>query len=169
MTISRILRHLLVPAWRTRQAFPSRTLDAIEVAVKEAEQHHRGEIRFAVEGALHGHALWRGQSPRDRALDVFSLLRVWDTAENTGVLVYVLLADRAVEIVADRGIAGQVQPDEWSAICRDMQTAFGQRQFESGAVQGLKAIAALLTRHFAADAASASKKTNELPDRPVVL
>ena len=165
MDLSRIIRHLLLPPWRVRQAFPVRTLDAIEAAVGEAEREHRGEIRFAVEAALHGPALWRGQSSRDRAVDVFSLLRVWDTELNTGVLVYVLLADRAVEIVADRGINAKVEPAQWDAICRTMQAAFAESRFEAGALQGLRAIADQLRRHFAAGGVN----PNELPNRPVVL
>jgi uncharacterized membrane protein len=165
MDFQRWFRHLLLPPWRVRTAFPSRTLDAIEAAVGEAEREHRGEIRFAVEAALHGSALWRGQSPRDRAVDVFSLLRVWDTELNSGVLVYVLLADRAVEIVADRGINAKVDPAQWQSICASMQTAFAEGRFEAGAVQGLRAIADLLRRHFATDAVN----PNELPNRPVVL
>lgn len=165
MNLARILRHLLMPAWRVRRAFPRKTLDAIEHAVAEAEREHRGEIRFAVEGALSGPALWRGQPSRERAVDVFSLLRVWDTELNTGVLVYVLLADRAVEIVADRGIAAKVPQERWEAICREMEAAFAQGRFEQGAIQGLRAIAALLKQHFAAGGAN----PNELPNRPVVL
>jgi uncharacterized membrane protein len=165
MNLKRILRHWLMPAWRVRQAFPPKVLDAIEAAVSQAEKEHRGEIRFAVEGALHGAALWHGQSPRSRALDVFSLLRVWDTELNSGVLVYVQVADRAVEIVADRGINARVNPDQWVAICTAMQTAFGQGRFEEGALQGLRAIAALLKQHFAAPAVN----PDELPNRPVML
>jgi uncharacterized membrane protein len=165
MDFPRWFRHLLLPPWRAAQAFPPRTLDAIEAAVGEAEREHRGEIRFAVETALHWPALWQGQSPRDRALDLFSLLRVWDTELNTGVLVYVLLADRAVEIVADRGINAKVDPVQWESICHGMQAAFAAGRFEEGAVQGLRAIAGLLRRHFAAGAVN----PNELPNRPVIL
>jgi uncharacterized membrane protein len=165
MDFSRIIRHLLLPPWRVAQVFPSRTLDAIEAAVGEAERQHRGEIRFAVEGALHWPALWHAQSARDRAIEVFSRLRVWDTELNTGVLVYLLLADHAVEIVADRGINAKVDPVQWQSICASMQTAFAEGRFEAGAVQGLRAIADLLRRHFATDAVN----PNELPNRPVVL
>jgi uncharacterized membrane protein len=163
--LARVIRHLLTPAWRVRQAFPRKTLDAIEKTVAEAEREHRGEIRFAVEGALSGAALWGGQPPRERAVDVFSLLRVWDTELNTGVLVYVLLADHAVEIVADRGISAKVPQEQWETICRDMEADFAKGRFEQGAVRGLRAIAALLKQHFTAGAAN----PNELPNRPVVL
>jgi uncharacterized membrane protein len=165
MNLTRLLKHWMMPAWRVRLAFPPKVLDAIEAAVAQAEAAHRGEIRFAVEGALPPAALWQGQSPRDRAIDVFSALRVWDTELNTGVLVYVQVADRAVEIVADRGINAKVKPEEWNAICADMQRAFGAGRFEEGAVAGLKAIAVLLRSHFAAPAAN----PNELPNRPVML
>ncbi|HEX7928811.1 MAG TPA: TPM domain-containing protein, partial [bacterium] len=133
--------------------------------VKAAEASHRGELRMAVEGHLPAAALWHGQTPRERAIDVFSALRVWDTELNTGVLIYVQIADRAVEIVADRGINAKVRPEEWSAICAEMERAFGAGRFEEGAVQGLKAIAALLRSHFEAP----STNPDELPNRPVLL
>jgi uncharacterized membrane protein len=165
MDVKRMLRHLFFLPHRVRRAFPPKVLDAVEAVVAEAERLHRGEIRMAVEGALDGTALWRGQSARERAIDVFSLLRVWDTELNTGVLVYVLLADRAVEIVADRGIAAKVAQAQWDAICHGMETAFAQGRFQDGAVEGMRAIAALLGRHF--DRPDANP--NELPNRPVVL
>jgi uncharacterized membrane protein len=165
MNVARLLRHLVFPPWLVRRAFSRTVLDRIEAAVGEAERSHSGEIRFAIEAALDWPALWRGQTSRDRAVDIFSRLRVWDTADNTGVLVYVLMADRAVEIVADRGIHAKVGQAAWEAVCGEMEKAFQQGSFESGALQGIRAIAVLLTRNFPATAAN----PNELPNRPVVL
>ena len=165
MDLARIFRHLLFPPWLVRRGFSRAVLDRIEAAVGNAERTHSGEIRFAIEASLHWPALVRGQSARERALELFSLLRVWDTAENTGVLVYILMADHSVEIVADRGIHAKVGQAAWEAICGEMQQAFRQRSFESGALQGLGAIAALLTRYFPATSAN----PNELPNRPVML
>ena len=165
MNIKRILRHLLVAAWRVNHAFPSSTLLAIDRAIKTSEMEHLGEIRFAVEGALDGKPLFKGQSARERAIDVFSQLRMWDTEYNNGVLIYLLLADRAVEIVADRGIHVRVDSQEWQKICREMEMAFKQANYEAGVVNGIKAVTQHLEIHFPA----VSGGQSELPDNPAVL
>src|ERR1700682_4102558 len=116
MGIGRIGRHLLEHRWRVRRIFPPRVLAAIEQAIKAGEATHSGQGRFVVEGALGGKALFRDQSARERALDIFSQLRIWDTANNNGVLIYLLLADRKVEIVADRGIDARVGAAGWGEI-----------------------------------------------------
>lgn len=164
--LARLLKHLLPPTWwLLRRAFPASTLAAIEAAVTAAERGHRGEIRFAVEASLGLPALLRGQSARERAVEVFAQLRVWDTAENNGVLIYVLLADHDVEIVADRGITARVSADEWTAICQEMEIRFHAGQYEAGAVAAIARVGALLKRHYpGADAAG-----DELPDRPGVV
>ena len=128
MGIGRIGKHLIEHHWRVRRLFPQRVLDAIEQAIKAGETTHAGQVRFVVEGALDGRPLLRGQSARERALDVFSQLRIWDTAHNNGVLIYLLLADRQVEIVADRGIDAKVGAAGWQKICAGMEADFG-RQF----------------------------------------
>jgi len=151
--------------WQVRQAFPRQSLIAIEKTIKASETAHLGEIRFALEGALDGTALFRGQSARERAIEVFSLLRVWDTERNNGVLIYLLLADRDVEIVADRGIHSKVGSLEWENICRKMETAFKQANYEGGVVSGLQAVTQHLRKHFPASGAG----QDELPDKPVVL
>jgi uncharacterized membrane protein len=165
MSFSRAMRHLFAPPWVLRHAFPASALDTIESAVKASEGLHRGEIRFAVECALDFVPVLRGLTARERALEVFSLSRVWDTEENTGVLLYLQLVDRDVEIVADRGIARLIAQAEWDAICRRMEASFGAGRYEAGVLAGIGEITALLTRHFPADAANA----DELPDRPIVL
>lgn len=161
----RIFRHLFFPPWVARLRFSRRTLDAIERAVHEVEALHRGEIRFAVEASLTLPALLGGTSARHRAAQVFSLLRVWDTEENCGVLVYVLLADHDVEILADRGIRARVSQDEWQRICHLMETAFRGGDFEEGAVAGIRALGEVLARHFPAGL----EHKNELPNRPTIL
>ena len=165
MKIKRIVRHLLVTDGQVRRAFPRSTLNKIEEAIKAGETAHVGEIRFAVEGAVDGAPLLRGQSARERAIDLFSQLRVWDTQHNTGVLIYLLLADRAVEIVADRGIHAKVDSQEWSKVCRQMEAAFRQSNFEGGVVSGVQAVTRHLVTHFPAD----DHNANELPDKPMVL
>lgn len=165
MNINRITRHLLVTDWQLRRAIPPDALAGIEAAIKASEASHAGEIRFVVEGALDGAPLFKGQSARERAIDLFSQLRVWDTRHNTGVLIYLLLADRAVEIVADRGINEKVDAQEWSKVCRQMEAAFKQSNYESGVVSGVRAVTRHLVKHFPAD----SRNVNELPDKVVVL
>jgi uncharacterized membrane protein len=165
MSVGRILRHLIPPAWTVRRAFPAHSLEAIRGAIAQSETGHSGEIRFAVEHALDLRDLLRNLSARERAIHVFSQLRVWDTEHNNGVLVYLLLADRDVEIVADRGIHARVGAQGWEAICRQMEAAFGAGRFEAGVLDGIQAIDAHLRRHFP----SAGGGENELPDRPLVL
>lgn len=159
------MRHLLAGTWTTRRAFPAAALDRIEAAIAASEARHAGQVRFAVEAALHPLAVWHGVSAKDRALEVFSSLRVWDTEHNSGVLVYLLLADRDVEIVADRGIHRRVGEAGWQSICSDMEGHFRAGRFEQGVVEGIERLCTLLAAHFPRAAAGA----NELPDRPVVL
>lgn len=165
MNIARITKHLLLTHWQVNRAFPRKTLHAIERAINAGETAHVGEIRFAVEGALHSTPLFKGQSARDRAIEVFSQLRTWDTERNNGVLIYLLLADRAVEIVADRGIHSKVGSREWESICRKMESAFKQANYESGVISGIQAVTQHLKKHFPASSAG----QNELLDKPVVL
>ena len=165
MGIKRIAKHLLEHRWRVRKVFPPRVLAAIERAIKASEAKHAGQIRFVVEGALDGAPLLRNQAPRARAIDVFSHLRIWDTAHNNGVLIYLLLADRDVEILADRGIDAKVGPKEWEKICRAMEADFGKGNFEAGVIKGIEAVSRHLAKHFPKHGAGA----NELPDAPVVM
>jgi uncharacterized membrane protein len=165
MNIKRILRHLVMTHWEVNRAFPRQTLIAIERAIKASETAHLGEIRFVVEGALDGMQLLKGQSARERAIDVFSQLRIWDTEHNNGVLIYLLLADRAVEIIADRGIHAKAGSQEWESICRMIETAFKHENYEGGMVSGIQAVTQHLVKHFPAVGGG----RNELPDKPVML
>ena len=165
MDIKRIVKHLLMTDGQIKRAFPAGAMHQIEAAIKASEGTHAGEIRFAVEGGLDGSPLFNGQSARDRAVELFSQLRVWDTQDNTGVLIYLLLADRAVEIVADRGIHAKVDAQAWSTVCRQMEAAFRQSDFEAGVLAGVQAVTAHLAKHFPA----AGHNRNELPDKPVVF
>ena len=165
MDIQRICRHFAMTQGRVNRAFPRSSLSAIEQAIKASEATHVGEVRFVVEGALDGTPLYGGQTAKERALDVFSKLRMWDTEYNTGVLIYLLLADRHVEIIADRGIHAKTGAHAWSAVCRDMETDFKAAKYEEGAVRGIQAVTHHLAQHFPAQAGT----RNELPDRPVLL
>ncbi|UJP04860.1 MAG: TPM domain-containing protein [Nitrosomonas sp.] len=166
MMITRWFRHLVTGQLTLRLSFPATSLDAIERAIRQSETLHRGEICFAIEAALNTMPLLSNQTARARAIEVFSQLRAWDTEQNNGVLIYVLLADRDVEIVADRGISTKVPVQQWEVICRAMETAFRQRRFETGAIEGIQAISQLLIAHFPADGAAIQ---NQLSNKPVVL
>src|SRR6187551_308667 len=165
MSIKRIGRHLIEHRWRVKRIFPPQVLAAIEAAIKASEATHSGQLRFVVEGALDGAPLFRNQPARERALDVFSQLRIWDTAHNNGVLIYLLLADRDVEIVADRGIHAHVGTAGWEKICVEMETEFRAGNFERGVIKGIEAVSRQLAMHFPATGAG----RNELPDAPVVI
>jgi len=165
MGIKRIGRHLLQHRWRLRRIFPPRTLARIEQAIKAGEATHSGQVRFVVEGALDGAPLFRDQPARERALDIFSQLRIWDTVHNNGVLIYLLLADHDFEIVADRGIDARVGHADWEKICVEMETQFRAGNFERGVIKGIEAVSRELATHFPAQGAG----RNELPDTPVVI
>ena len=163
----RIVRHLFTDHASVRRAFPSRELSRIETAIAAGEKTHRGQVCVAIEGALPAGRVLKAIGPRERALEVFGLLRVWDTEENCGVLVYLLLADRGVEIVADRGIHRIVGDAAWQAICTRMEAAFRDGRFAEGVVAGVAEISALLAQHFPRGRDGGNG--NEIADRPVIL
>jgi len=165
MKLARMLRHLTMPQWRAGQVLSRGALLRIEHAIAASESRHSGQIRFAVENALDLHALLRGESARERAIEVFAALRVWDTEHNNGVLIYLLLADRDVEIVADRGIHKRVGSRAWEEVCREMEAAFRQGRFEAGLLGGIARVSRYLETSFPGQVPG----PNELPDRPVVL
>ncbi|WP_434033004.1 TPM domain-containing protein [Cupriavidus sp. a3] len=163
--IQRIARHLLMTQWRLRRTFPQAALHAIEQAISTSEASHIGQLCFVVEGALSWAGLRKGLSARDRAIEVFSQQRVWDTEHNNGVLIYLLLADRDVEIVADRGIHVRVGSQEWETVCREMEASLQQGQYQHGVIAGVEAISRHLRQHFPAP----GNGKNELSNKPVVL
>ena len=164
MDLARFSRHMFSTVWGLRRAFPQHALLSIERAIQQTESKHRGQIRFAVEHALDAAQLLAGMSARERAIEVFGQLRVWDTEHNNGVLIYLLLADHDVEIVADRGIHAHVRQG-WESICHDMEEHFRRGEFETGVLAGVRAVGAYLERHFPGDGAA----KDELPNEPVVL
>ncbi|AQH05126.1 hypothetical protein A9R05_39630 (plasmid) [Burkholderia sp. KK1] len=165
MNLKRIFRHLMMTHWRVKAAFPPSILLAIENAIQESHDAHVGQVRFVVEGALHSAALFDGMNARERAIDVFSQLRVWDTEHNNGVLIYLLLADRDVEIIADRGIHSRVSGQEWEAICQSMEAHFRSGEYRLGALSGVAKITALLMEHFPTH----RPPSEELPTAPVIM
>ena len=163
--LSRLARHLFTLPGAVARALPKSAMQAIEQAVTKGETAHRGEIRFAAEAALETGDLLAGETARERALEVFSQLRIWDTEENNGVLIYLLLADRDVEIVADRGISAKVPEGAWDEICHRMEAAFGRGEFAQGVLAGIAEISVLLARYYPPRLGD----RNELPDKPAIL
>ncbi len=156
----------LFPGNPVRQAFPAVTLAAIQQAVVDGERRHRGEVCFAVEGGLPWQSICRRHTPRDRAMEVFGQLKVWDTRENTGMLIYVLLSERAIEIVADRGISAQIDDDVWKAVCQRLRDRFVAGEFEQGALAAINEIGSALSEYFPADQ---NDNPDELPNSAVLL
>ncbi len=163
---TRIWRHLWLDADDTRKAIPRDLAQRLTQRVAASEQRHSGEVRVCVEAALPLSYLWRDATARQRAVALFGKLRVWDTEHNNGVLIYLLLAERAIEIVADRGLANRVPAAEWHAIVGRMRSAFREGHFEDGLTQALEEVSALLVEHFPAQ--PGERNPNELPDAPVL-
>lgn len=164
-SMRRILRHLVGGRWRVRRAFPPAALRAIHAAIATSEGTHGGQIRFAVEDALDLRDLVGDRSARERAVEVFGELGVWDTERNNGVLIYFLLADRDFEIVGDRGIHVHVGAGGWADIAQRMERLVRGGDFEGAVLWGIDAIGALLRRHFP----PAATPGGELPDEPVIV
>jgi len=164
--LGRILRHRWLDERDTRKAIPPDLLQRLAQRVAASEKRHSGQIRIYVEAGLPMSYLWRGATARERAMAIFGKLRVWDTEHNNGVLVYLLLAERAIEIVADRGLDRHVAPEEWKAIVARMSGAFREGRFEDGLTQALEEVSALLVQHF--PVADGQARRNELPDEPVL-
>jgi uncharacterized membrane protein len=164
--LSRILRHRWLDESDTRKAIPPELLERLAQRVAASEKRHSGQIRIYVEAGLPMSYLWRAATARERAVAIFGKLRVWDTEHNNGVLVYLLLAERAIEIVADRGLDRHVAPEEWKAIVARMSGAFREGRIEDGLTQALEEVSALLVQYF--PVAEGEAHRNELPDEPVL-
>jgi len=167
MDWGRWFRHVFATRRELRRAFPLSVLNAIGGAITASELLHSAEIRFAIERSLEPGEVWHGKSPRARALEVFAALGVWDTAANNGVLIYVLLADHDVEIVADRGYNLRVTSDEWSAVCGAMERMFRGGDFAAGALEGVRQVGEILAAHF--PPLPGGRDEDELPNRPAVV
>jgi uncharacterized membrane protein len=164
-SLIRFFRHLLSTPWHVSTYFSPQSLKAIEQAINLSEQKHAGEIRFVVEAGLHPIEIIQCKAPRRRALELFGRLNIWDTEHNNGVLIYLLLADRDVEIVVDRGIHRLVEQTVWDKICHDMEQQFRNGKFEAGVLQGIAEISAVLEQHFPLNGI----KKNEVPNQAVVM
>jgi len=174
-SIARFFRHLFSNPWQVNRHFSAAALQRIEAAITESETKHTGEIQFVVEAGLHPYEVMAKKSPRARGIDLFSQLNIWDTENNNGVLIYLLLADRDVEIVADRAIDKQIGYDNWDAICHDMEVLFRRGEFEAGVLQGIAEVNAALEKHFPIAnikdkrKQAVQRKKNELPDKPIII
>ncbi|WPH20118.1 TPM domain-containing protein [Variovorax paradoxus] len=165
--LARIWRHQWMDEADVRRVLPDAAMERLAARVAASERRHSGEIRICVEAGLPWSYLRRHASARERAVTLFGKLRVWDTEHNNGVLVYLLLAEHAIEIVADRGIDARVDDAEWAAMAQRMGAAFREGRFEDGLTQALEEMSALLVAHF--PLAHEQADSNELPDEPVVL
>ncbi len=163
--LKRLFKHLSYPAWWLHRVIPQSSLDRIEKAITDSEAHHGAEIQVALETGLGIGHLAKGKTARQRAEEVFSLLRVWDTELNNGVLIYVLLADREFEIVADRGLARSIEQEEWERLCRTMEKHFRAGQHELALLHGIETIGKRLEVLYP----RLVSDINELPNRPVIL
>ena len=166
-TLKRLWRHRWTDETDVRRALPPELLDRLARRVAASEQRHSGQIRVCVEAGLPSSYVWGGANARHRAVTLFGKLRVWDTEHNNGVLIYLLLAEHAIEIVADRGIDTHVDGADWAAMAKRMGTAFREGRFEDGLTLALEEVSALLVAHFPIEAGADDR--NELPDAVVVL
>ncbi len=163
--VKRLFKHMFFPPLLLKKHFTRPLIEEIETAIRDSETWHSGEIRFVVETALPFSALWKRKTARQAAVDVFGHLRVWDTEQNSGVLIYLLFADHDLEIVADRGIAAKVEQAEWDDIARHMELHYRAGDFRKGTLEGISRVTELLARHFP----PGERNPNELSDKPVIL
>jgi uncharacterized membrane protein len=162
---SRFLKHLFANSGNTKKHFNKDVLIRIQQAITQSENTHSGQIRFVVETSLSPIALYHQQSARERALEIFSLFRIWDTEENNGVLIYLLMADHDFEIIADRNIHLKAGQDYWVKVCKEMEVLLKKRQFSEGVLLGIERIHEVLRQHYPAEVIT----PNELPDQPIII
>ena len=174
-SIARFFKHLFSNPWQVKCHFSEQALQNIEAAITASETKHTGEIRFVVEAGLHPFEIVLNKTPRARAIELFGHLNIWDTEHNNGVLIYLLLADRDVEIVADRSIDKYIGYDGWDAMCHEMEVKFRRGEFEAGVLEGVAEVSAALEKHFSMGSIknkrkrTVQRKKNELSDKPHIL
>jgi uncharacterized membrane protein len=164
-SLQRVWGHLFAPS--AQALYPKASLQRIAAAIAQGETRHRGQVCFAVDSALPIGALLADHDARSCAHEAFARLRVWDTAANNGVLIYLLVADHRIEIVADRGLDGRVAPSQWAAVCRKIEQGLRTGEAEAAALTGVEMVSALLAEHF--PRTGADEAHNELPDLPHIL
>jgi len=169
INFKRTFKHLLTTQRSVRSRFPAQALDTIERAIRSSEETHYGEIQVCIESSLDLPSLFANKTARERAIELFSMLRIWDTEQNNGVLIYLLLADRQIEIMVDRGILRVTGDDFWNSVCRKIEEHFRNQDFEAGILKAIEEIHVILKRHYRQDEHDGRDDTNELPNRPVIL
>jgi uncharacterized membrane protein len=163
--ISRLFRHLFTTTAAGKRAFPAPALKAIQAAIAKGEKAHRAQMRLIVEPSLPVFDVLDGASSRQRARELFAHYRIWDTEENCGILIYINLADRKVEIIADRGVGRIIDAGEWQAACRTMTRDFARGEYRASVIAAIEQLNDLLRQRFPADGPNA----NELPNRPLII
>ncbi len=163
--LKRALRHLFTTSRAGKQAFPETTLQAIQDVITEGEKLHRAEVQLIVEPSLPLSEIWEGTSSRERAIELFSLHRIWDTEENSGILIYIDLADHQVEIIADRGISHVTTSEEWRLVCQTMTSGFAEGRYHDSVIAALKLLNNILHAHLP----DVEDQPNQLPNRPIIL
>ena len=164
--LKRIFKHRWIDESAARRALPPELLQRLTRRVSASERRHTGEVRICVEAGLPLGYLWRGATARERAVMLFGKLRVWDTEHNNGVLIYLLLADHSIELVADLGLNNAVSGAQWKSMVDRLAGALRERRFEDGLTQALEEVSAVLVEHF--PLAAGQSRANELPDEPAI-
>ena len=169
-SVYRFFKHFFSHPWQVNRHFSAQALHNIEQAISASEKTHAGEIRFIVETGLHPLEILYKKTPKKRALELFGSLNIWDTEHNNGILIYLLLVDRDVEIVADRGIDRHVGHAGWEKICQNMESLFRKSEFEAGVLQGIAEISAELEKHFSlTDGSMTRLNKNEISNKPLIF
>jgi uncharacterized membrane protein len=163
--LKRLLKHGFVIPGAVHRHFPPDSLKRIEDAIAKSETQHFGEIRFIVESHLSFWEIVHNKTPKKRALEVFAKYHLWDTEQNNGVLIYLLLADHDFEILGDRGIHQHIGDNGWQTISDEMEAMFRKGEFEMGVIFGIHQISKALVSHFPAS----GPNENELPNKTIVL
>ena len=165
----RVLRHRSLDLRDTQRAIPPDMVERLMARVAASEQRHTGQIRICIEGGLPLSYVWRAASVRERAITQFGKLRVWDTEHNNGVLIYLLVAEHTIEILADRGIARNVDPKVWHEMVARMREQFREGHYEDGLTEAIAAVTVALVEQYPAAEGGSERHANELPDGPVVI
>jgi uncharacterized membrane protein len=164
--LRRMFRHRWLDESDTRRAIPPELCERLAASVAASERRHTGEIRIYVEAGLPMSYLWRDATPRERAVAMFGKLGVWDTEQNNGVLIYLLLAEHAIEVVADRGLSRHIDHARWQEVVEHMAQAFRAGMFEAGLTRAIDEVSTLLVKHFPATPGAPNE--DELPNQPVL-
>lgn len=161
----RFFKHLFTTKGSARRLFPKEDLDQITQAIEDSEKQHRAEVVFVIEASLDPIEVIQGKTGKHRCIEVFSDHRVWDTEENNGVLIYLLLADHDIEIVADRGVYRVAGESYWTELCGQIETSFRNGKFTEGVIEGIRTLTKLLVEHYPKDGID----PDELKNRPSII